>query len=59
MRQLFSDICHKYFEINYPIIPVCPNSKAPAIKNWSQYSRALPTDKEMNAWERILKRPNK
>jgi hypothetical protein len=45
----------KYWERNLSVIPV--KGKRPFLNNWSKYCKILPTEAEIDEWERLYKFP--
>ena len=37
-------------KLGYPVIPVKPGQKRPAIKQWEQYNKRQPTADELRDW---------
>ena len=43
-------------DLGYPVIPVKPGKKSPAIKQWEQFNKRQPTADELRDWS--IKFPN-
>lgn len=43
----------EYFEQGYSIIPIKQGEKRPTREGWSRYCRELPSEKEIESWERL------
>ena len=53
MTSPFEQVADELHEQGLAVIPLRPNSKIPAIKNWSKYSKELPTKKDITEWKKI------
>ena len=53
MISPFNQVVDELYEQGLAVIPLRPNSKIPAIKDWSKYSKELPTKKDIAKWKKI------
>ncbi len=53
MMSPFEQVANKLYEQGLAVIPLRPNSKIPAIKDWSKYSKEMPTKKDITKWKKI------
>ena len=53
MTSPFNQVVDELYEQGLAVIPLRPNSKIPAIKDWSKYSKELPTKKDIAKWKKI------
>jgi len=61
MSSPFAAVGRSYVELEYSVIPILPHSKRPGryvngvwegLANWETYAERLPTEKELEAWEK-------
>jgi len=58
MTSPFKQVADELYEQGLSVIPYRPNSKIPAINNWSDYSKRLPTKKEIKSWKKEFPKAN-
>ena len=53
MVSPFAQVAEGLLQEGLAVIPLRPNSKIPAIKDWSKYSKELPTEEDVAKWMKI------